>query len=328
MTWKVCGLWILAATLAAAQASSAGAAGDDDQKAVTPASSLPMDAPVLTIRGYCPEQKTKAATAGCQTSITRAEFEAMVAAIRPDMSMSAKQQLANLYPRLLVMSQKAEQAGLDKQAPYQQSIAFSRMQILTQAYTRKVQQDSGKVSDAEIAAYFQNHQDDFYEYTLERLVVPLHKQPGTARPTDKKDAEAEKKSDQELSYLAQALRSRAAAGEDFVKLQKEAFDAAGVKVASVNTHMQKVRRPALPANQPAILELKAGEVSPVITDAGGHYIYKLDEKNQLTLDEAKNEIRQALAAQHYKDFMDKIDSSFSADRNEAYFNVPPAEDKQ
>jgi len=336
--WWLCAL---AGSLAWGQANPgtapSPAAAQDEDKDLSPAAAVAMDAPVLTIKGFCHDRKTadqKAASAvvdsACQTVITRAQFEKMTSAIRPNMTMSAKQQLANLYPRLLVMSQRAEEIGLDKQAPFDEMIAFSRMQILTQGLTRKVQEESAKVSDHDIAEYYGKHPEEFEQYTLQRLLVPLRKQPAGAKATDNqtsdsKAAAEEKSSEQELAELAQSLRARAAAGEDFLKLQREAFDAAGVKVASPTTALGKVRRSALPASHTAIFELKVGEVSQVITDSGGHYIYKLEAKDRLSLDQAKDEIRQTVQNQHAKDALDKIQASYTTETNKAYFTLPPSQ---
>jgi PPIC-type PPIASE domain len=282
-----------------------------------------MNEAVLTIKGFCPERKN--AGQPCETVITRGEFEKMTAAIRPNLSASVKQQFANLYPRLLVMSKKAEEMGLDKEAPYEQMIAFSRMQILTQALTRKLQQDAAEVSEQEIADYYDKNAASFEEYTLERLVVPLRSQGdlSTVKPT----------SLQEFHDLAKTLRERAVAGEDFEKLQQAAYDAAGMKVASSNrpvsnTSMGKVGRSALPAEHAAIVaDLKIGEVSRVITDSGGHYIYKLQGRERQPLEQAKVEIRHTLESQHVARVMDKVQGSYTTETNSAYFAVQPKRER-
>ena len=326
---------------------SARTAGQDDDKnpsSASPATNVAMDAPVLTIKGFCPGRSRDASPVGagasCQTVITRAQFEEMATAIRPNMTASVKQQLASLYPHLLVMSQRAEELGLDKQQPYERMIAFSRMQILSQGLTRRLQQESANISDGEIADYYQKNPELFEEYTLERLLVPLRKQPAASKAAadhnNEKNHEAQPRrtsdaataeqaaSGQELAELAQRLRVRAAAGEDFVKLQREAFEAAGVKVASPSTNMGKVRRTALPATHVAIFELNVGGVSPVITDAGGHYIYKLEARDRLPIVEAKGEIRQTLESQRAKAATDKIQELYTTETNEAYFGLPPS----
>jgi len=43
-----------------------------------------------------------------------------------------------------------------------------------------------------------------------------------------------------------------------------------------NASMGKIRRTGLPPGHDAVFSLKAGEVSSLLTDSGGHYIYKVD----------------------------------------------------
>jgi hypothetical protein len=326
-------LWICMGSLLWGQAAS-----PPSSSAPNPTTQVPMDATVLTIKGFCPGQSA-AADSPCQTNITRAQFEALAAAIQPSMNAVVKRQLASLYPRLLVMSHQAEAEGLDKEPQYQQMMAYARMQILTQALTRKLQEESEKVSEVEINSYYEQHLETFQVYRLQRLLVPLQKQ-RAARDANNKGAEkaqtAETPQEQsarqaadaeEMTRLAEALLARAAAGEDFATLQKEAFDIAGVKVAAINTDMGEVRRTSLPVAHLAALQLKAGEVSPVISDAAGHYIYKLEAKQQLPLEQVRDEVRGTLISERLRSAMEKIQNSFTTETNDAYF-APGARQSQ
>jgi len=70
----------------------AAAADDDDDRPVPPppsAAAVPADAPVLTVKGLCPADSAKsgeASAGGCQTVITRAEFEKIARSIQPSLS--------------------------------------------------------------------------------------------------------------------------------------------------------------------------------------------------------------------------------------------------
>jgi PPIC-type PPIASE domain len=330
MIWLLCAL---CGSLAWGQAKP-GTTGPEDDKNSAVSASVPMDAAVLTIKGFCPGKKSAPEAGGatsCVTIITRAQFEKIATAIRPNMTASVKEQLASLYPWLLVMSEKAEELGLDKQSPYEQMIAFSRMQILTQGLTRRLQADSAGISDREIADYYQKNPEAFDEYSLLRLLVPLRKQPvssGDAGQDKNRNGGEQAESDPELTQLAENLQLRASAGEDFTKLQREAFEAAGVKVDSPTTSTGKVRRSALPATQEALFALRVGEVSQVLTDAGGHYIYKLEAKDRLPLEQVKSEIRHTLEGQRAKEALDRVQASYSTENNKAYFGLQASKNGQ
>ena len=324
--WWLLGL--LGATLAWSQAKPAepkdepeakshlGEDADDDFEEVpepSTAHAVPMDAAVITIKGFCPGNAAASRAgrkAACRTTVTRAEFEKLAGAIQPRMQPAMKQQLAAALPGLMVLSHAAKAQGMDKQPDYEAMMSYVQLQILTQALMREIQEDAGHVTARDVAAYYEKNREDFEEYSLQRLLVPLRKQGSTAEAA----ASAE-----EMTQLAEKIQERAAAGEDLVKLQKEAYDEAGISVLAPNTSMGKVRRTSLPLAHAAVLKLKPGEVSQVISDASGHYIYRLDQKDQLSLRQVKGEVRYGIRNKRIKDEMDAIQNSYSAERNEAYF---------
>jgi hypothetical protein len=325
--------------------------------AAAPAPEVAPTAPVLTIKGVCPATAPKAKTAApgtkspaaakepaknsanCETVITRAEFEKMASGIAPNMTPQLKRQLASVYPRLLVMSKEAEKHGLQNSPQYKETMKFARMQILTNELQRSIQEEADKVPQQDIADSYKKNPEAYEQYSLERLYVPRMKQSGEdAEANEKKENEKEpeketpeqekakqeqekakqEQGEQEMSKLAESLRTRAVAAEDFAKLQKEAFTAAGMTVESPTVTM-KVRRTGLPPAHVAVFDLKPGEVSVVLNDSGGHYVYKMVSKEQLPLDQVKEEIRGTLRTQRVRDAMDKVQNSFKTETNEAYF---------
>jgi hypothetical protein len=309
----------------------AAAADDDDDRPVPPppsAAAVPADAPVLTVKGLCPVGAAKPgeAAAGCQTIITRAEFEKIARAIQPSLSPVIKRQLMNLYPRLLIMTHEAEVRGLDKEEYFQQTLAYARMQILTQQLTRRVQQEAAKVPETDIADYYGKNPESFKEYNLERIYIPRLKQepPPSVKLSEEAEKERQKNAEDAMTKLAEALRVRAANGEEFAVLQKEAYQSAGMKSNPPNASMGKIRRTGLPPGHGAVFSLKVGEVSLVLTDSGGHYIYKLDAIGMESLADAKDEIHNILQGQRMKEFMAKIQGPFSTEVNDAYFANAPA----
>ena len=143
--------------------------------------------------------------------------------------------------------------------------------------------------------------------------------PEQQKAKEEQDKAKAAQGEEAMTKLAESLRARAAAGEDFMKLQKEAFEAAGMKIESPTINLPKTRRTGLPPAHAAVFDLKPGEVSQVISDTGGHYIYKLRSMEQLPLDQVQDEIHNALQNQRMRDTMEKLQSSFHTETNEAYF---------
>jgi hypothetical protein len=313
--------------------------------------SVPPDAPVITVKGVCPAMpKTAAAKAGaakpasagtktspgdCQTVFTKAEFEKLAGGLSTGtMTPQLRRQLASILPRLVAMSAAAEKKGLENTDRYKETLKFAKMQILTNELQHNLQEEAAKVPESDIDAYYKDHTASFDQFNLDRLFVPRTKQPAETKEADKPeekltddqqkakeadDKAKEEQGEQEMTKLADTLRARAASGEDFMKLQKEAFEAAGMKIDSPTVNLPKLRRTGLPPAHAAVFDLKAGEVSQVISDSGGHYIYKVNSKEALPQDQVQNEIKNTLQSQRSKESMEKIQNSYTVVNNEAYF---------
>ena len=303
-------------------------------EAVPSTSKVPPDAAVITIKGLC-DQNSPTATrssekAGCQTVISRAEFEKLADALQPGMSLQVRRQLATAYPRLVLMAHEAQKRGLDKQPRFQEMMAFARLQILSQQLNRALQEQASQVPEKEIEQYYHDNTAGFEQATLQRIFVPRNKQievPKDDKKDTKKesDSQAQQKAAEEAMVAeANKLRARAAGGEDFEKLQKEAFEFAGLKANPPSSNIGKVRRTTLPPSQGSAMDLKPGEVSQVITDPSGHYIYKMVSREVQPLEQVKDEIRNTLQNQKMRDTMQSIQQSATPELNDAYFGASPS----
>jgi len=322
-------------------------------QAVPSAAAVPEKAPeikvapneaVLTVKSFCADSSQQGDA--CKTVISREQFEKVADAVQPKMSPALRRQVATSYALMLRRAAAAEKRGLDKGPTFEEKMALARMQILSQELGRVLQEDSQKVTDAEIEDYYKNNQIFYEQGTFARIFVPRSKQiippaaPAKAAPakTATKSAtpdakpgakaspasvppptEAQKKAaEAAMKTLASELQARAVKGEDPDKLQKDAFAAAGLPNNAANTKMEHIRRTALPANHQVVMELKPGEVSAVISDTNGaYYIYKLVSKETVPLDSVKGEIRNQISSQRYRDSMQSFQGNI--DLNDAYF---------
>jgi hypothetical protein len=278
--------------------------------------------------------------------ITRAEFEKLTKALQQGptpLNAQQKRTLANQLPSAIAMSETAKKKGLDKTEGYTETLKFVKMRILAQKMQDSVREDADKVPDAKIETYYKENPEAYEQFSLDRLFIPKNKQ-ATAEEKEEAKNEAkenekltdeqqkakeaadkakQEKGEQEMTALAETLRQRAVGGEDFIKLQKDAFEAAGTKVDNPTVNLPKVRRTGLPPAHASVFDLKVGEVSAVISDNGGHYIYKVVSKEVLPLDQVKEEIHTKLKGEQLKSMMDKYTNSYQAVTNEVYFGPAP-----
>ncbi len=350
--WLMC---VLLGTLAGGQAMP-GTPAPSPAPADSSAS-IPPTAAVITIDGVCADKPkptlakttpaagakaataaktaaTRISTADCKTVITKEEFETLAGHLAPNVTPQMKKQLGSLLPQWIALSAKAKKEGMDKTPQFEDRVKVLKMQILSQELRQNIQEDAGKIPPAEIEKYYQDHASDYEQFNLERLFVPLNKQNEVEVKDEERNeklseeaqkakaAEQKAKRDEDqkaMGELAQSLRTRAAAGEDFAKLQKEAYEAAGMKIEAPTVTLPAVRRTGLPPTQAAVFDLKEGEVSQVISDSAGHYIFKVKNKSTIPLEQANNEIHGKLQSERMRKMMEDLNNSFKVETNEAYF---------
>lgn len=304
---------------------------DENEEQALPASAskLPPDAAVITINGLCAQgvssSTAKASNATCRTVITRAQFEKLTGALQIDMKPSSKRQLAEAYPRFLAMEKEADARGLENSPRFQERLAFARLQILSQELIHEIDVESSKISDSDIEAYYQSHSAEFQTVTLERIFIPQRKRndPAVKEKSTPETLSAQQKESQEaMTRVSEKLRARAIAGESFSTLQKEAYAAAGMTDVPPNSSLGRVQLADLPPGHSSVRDLKTGEISEVLNDATGHYIYKLDGKETDVLDRTKkDEIRAVLKQQNKQKAIQAIQEPIRTELNPAYFGA-------
>jgi len=301
-----------------------GATSEPGRVQPSPATSeLPASTPVITIHGVCPPPKSGSSPvplSECKTIVTRAEFEKLATALQPKMTPQVRRQLANQYPRILLMSEEAKKRGIDKDPHYLEMLRFTRMQLLGVELDRALEEEADRIPQSEINDYFDKNAKNFEQISVLRIFIPKVKQVPPKEGVTPADMEAAgKEQEAAMGKVAEDLHTRAAAGEEFDKLQKDAYEAAGIKATAPPTSNPKLRRMNLPASQVSVFDLKEGELSPVISDLSGFYIYKVVSRTRPTVADAQEEIRNTLRGQRLQALRQKLQSSISSELNPGYF---------
>lgn len=270
------------------------------------------DAPVITIDGFCPDAPsgTDAKSASCKTVVTRAQFEKLIDTLNPKMPPQARSNVANDYAKMLVLSSEAKKRGLEDTQRYKDLVNFIKMQVAAQELLHTVQEQS-KPTDADIQKYYEDNASKYEEISLRRVFIPRNGP--TVKPTDARVT------DDQLKAEGAKIRARLAAGEDFDKVQTEIYTAKGYKSPPPPTSIPNWRRESVPPAQAPLFDLKQGELSQVMVEPAGAYIYKIEKKQTTPLDTVKSEIQTQLGSQKMRDAMDALTSSIKPQLNEAYF---------
>jgi hypothetical protein len=284
-------------------------------------STVPPDAPVITVRGYCDKPAGGSATpSDCKTVVTRAEFEKM---LPPNTPPANRKRMADGYLQLLAFAEKGHELGLDQGSDFDQQMHLVRMKILAQLAFQQMQKAAANIPESEIEAYYRDHAAEYKAATFDRIYVPKQKQSDLAalKPNDPDAQKKREASEAEMKKEADKLRERAAAGEDFAKLQQEAYDFAGQKITAANTKTESVRKSGLPA---AVSALKPSELSQVVNEPAGFMVYRLDELKDLPLASVRDEIARVLQNERMQKERESLENAAKASTtlDESYFATP------
>lgn len=290
----------LTATLTSAKATSTDASS----------ATIAPTTPVITIAGIC--DKGRAKSSDCTTMITREEFDRLAQVVQPPMPVTDRQRLAVLYSQLLVFADAAQKRGLDKTAEGQEALHFAEVQALSLVLARKIQADASKVSSDEIQKYYHEHPKEFEEGNLLRLYVPRGKL-ADGKSIKEEDAQAEIKK----------LRDRAAQGDSFEALQKQAYSDLGIASAPPATELKTVRREGLSSAMSTAFDLPLSALSEPISEPNGLYVLEMTSKRVLSLQEASREIASQIQNRRVQQTLDDISSTAKSTFNADYFGAVP-----
>ncbi len=285
----------------------------------TDTTKVPMDQTVITLKGVCQAKAgTETPPADCVRSMTREQFEKMTKALqqpgKPQMPPDMLRNFASQYSKLLVFADAAREMGLENDPRVQEIFRLARNQILTDALNQHIVQEYSHIPDQQIEDYYNQNPKKYMEANLQRIMIPR-----AIGSSDKP-----KPTDAEEKAYAKKIRERWLAGEDPVKLEKEAMEHAGLSTAPPDVNVGGRRPGSLPEAHESVFDLKPGEISQIFSDPGSIYIYKVLSTRQVPLSDVKSSISSTLQRQMITDKIQQIQNSATIDLNEAYFGPEKA----
>jgi len=344
--WPISALFIslaLGPSSARAQVPAASPKPSDKTGASVTTAKVAPDAPVITLDGICGSDlaamtkpgspskpagssgskaaipqaaKNSAATdkGRCQTIVTRAQFEKLAHVIAPNQPPQATAQLAHVYSTQLLYAHKAHELGLDKDPNFDEILRFTYLQILARAFTNHLQQQADAKANAVFDTYYTQHPEEFEQVQVSQISVPKqkdHPDQSGATPANV-DIAGEAAA---MKAEAETIRSRAVAGEDFGKLEDEAYLFANAPNDSPDPDMGDNTRADMAPFDKEVFALQPGQVSEVLSGTEAWHIFKVVSKHMMPPDEA----RKRIAAKLMKEAMDSVNNSMKPQLNETYF---------
>src|SRR5271165_3574048 len=224
------------------------------------------------------------------TKITAAQYNSLVDSLPAQYQSyargSGKRQFAENLVQLTILSQEAEKRDLDKTPKVQQQLAFQRENLLAGAMFENLQQSS-KIDDAQILAYYDAHKNDYESVKARHVLVRVK---GAPMPAGEGKPEL---TDEAALAKAKEIRDRIVAGGDFALIARTDSDDAGSGAQGGELGEFK-RGMMVPPFEQAAFSLKVGEISEPVKSPFGYHIIQVEEHRVKVLAEVKPDIEKAL----------------------------------
>lgn len=322
------GLWMLCLVLALSSLTSL-ATGQAEPAAVPPleasagtaakTTSVGPETPVVTVEGFCETAPSVAkANSPCQTVLTRSEYEGLAEA-GGQITPMAKKQFVQVYIQYLLFAAAAQKQGLDKDPSFQRMLELARLKLLTQTLIRDLQARAEQISPEELEEFYRENPAEFEQAALLRIFIPRAKQADRANRAQEPIPGTEP----EMKTLAGEIRARAVAGENFQTLQKEVLTTANLR-QPLEVNLGTKTRDQLRRTHRGVFDLKPGEVSAVLEDPEGYYIYKVISKSVPPLTSVKDQAKTALQKRRMDTWTKDITEPAKVSLNEQYFGTAGA----
>lgn len=274
-----------------------------------------LDTPVVTLAGTCEGPQKNAAAGACNTVITRGEIESMISVLGADASPAGRREFAVNYAKLAAAYGAAQQRHLEKDPGVARELQMYenlvRMQVLANALQRQIRAKASSIVAADVERFYEEHKSDFEQGTIKRLNIP-------------KSLIAQSGSSSDIALLkakAEELRARAAAGEDFDKLQQDAYKDLGARTAMPPTKFTNVRRSRLLPADSQVFDLAPGSVTPVLDSSNEFSILGLESKRLMPVEEVRLEISAILQRERTEQELHDAMQSINAQFNLSYLNL-------
>lgn len=289
------------------------------------------ETPVVTLEGLCDQEafsiakpvrtpdtgKPTVGEPGCQSVITRRDFEQLSAVVAPNVNPASALQLARFYSEQLAFAHKARELHLDKDPHFEEILRFTYLQVLSRALNNRLQEEADRFAETEFSAAVKLHPEQFEQVYLRQISILKQKKHKVGpASTGTRDTAAEQAA---MKAVAEDIYRRATGGEDFAKLQKEAYAASGNPEDSPDSEVGLVTRAQLGTFHEAIFGVPAGQISPLLDGPEAWHIFRIVSKGAMSPHDAK----QMIAGQRLKETLDAMRDSVGSKLNDGYFTAPP-----
>ncbi len=225
------------------------------------------------------------------TRFTMGDFKEILTALPPENQSRALQDRPNFMKQWALMRKLAKMAEadqLDRQSPTKEMLEYNRTMVLMNAALSNALNNAG-VEPSEIVNYYNQHKQDYTQIHLGAIYIAFGK----------------KLTEEQAKAKGEKLLAEIRGGADFVKLVKENSDDETSRAKDGDFLTLRHDDNVPDAMRTAVFQLGKGEVSDLVRQPNGFYIFRADEVTVRPLSEVRDEIFTQLKQEHYREWLDK-----------------------
>ncbi len=211
----------------------------------------------------------------------------LLKAIQPEDRKRYENKLAELIRQIYMEDATADEAirmKLDQQSPWKEQLKISRANILTQAF---ITQEASSGATADPKAYYDGHPSEFDQVKLSGILVTFNP-PGTPA-----NAAGVQRTEADALAKANDIEKKIKAGGDFSALARTDSDNQQTAGRGGEIGSFTMDSPNVPQNvKDLISKMEPGQVSEPFRIPNGFYIFKVDSRTKLPLEQVKATIIQ------------------------------------
>jgi peptidyl-prolyl cis-trans isomerase C len=225
---------------------------------------------------------------GDGTKFTMGDFKTIYQALPPanqQMAMRNREVWLHQWELLRKLTKMAEDAKLDQESPYKESLAYGRMNVLATAEINAAF-SLIVVEPAEIVKYYDSNKPKYTQVRVKAIYIAFNDDAAAGSATKGKKPLTEAEAQVKAGKLLAALRN----GADFVKLVKENSDDETSRQKDGDFATLRSSDNIPDAFRAAVFALKKGDVSEPLKQPNGFYLLRAEEVTVRPLSEVRDEI--------------------------------------
>ncbi len=223
--------------------------------------------------------------------LTFGEFKRIYAALPAEnqrVALQDRKAFLEQWAFLRKLAKMAVDDGLDQESPVKEQLEYNRNIILMNAKLSSALREQ-QVDSAEIVNYYNQHKEDYKQVHLRAIYLSFGK----------------KLTEEQAKAKGEKLLQQIHAGADFSKLARENSDDETSRAKDGDFLTLSPGDNVPDAMRTAVFALKQGEVSDLVRQPNGFYIFLAETVTYRPLSQVREAIFTAIKEQHYKEWVDK-----------------------